>query len=113
MTTTTDFAVFANGTFWGVFNAATADEAAQDAADEHGTDGDTNGLYALPAGQSILAAKRDAAENAVDLTDAIRECFNCREADIDDDGNVWIAKPQAGHWLRTDEMTALISFIVR
>ena len=31
------FKVYANGTFWGVFEADTAEEAIQKAADEHGT----------------------------------------------------------------------------
>lgn len=33
----TTFNVYANGTFWGAYEAETADEAMQAAADEHGT----------------------------------------------------------------------------
>ena len=43
-----EYAVFANGTFWGIFKAKTAEEAEQAAADEHGTDGNTDGLFAKP-----------------------------------------------------------------
>lgn len=42
----TKFKVYANGTFWGAFEAETEDQAIQAAADEHGTDGDTSGLIA-------------------------------------------------------------------
>ncbi len=39
-----------------------------------------------------------------DLCDAVREKFNCEEVEIDDEGNIWIAKPQAGHWLSADHV---------
>jgi hypothetical protein len=34
-----------------------------------------------------------------DLIDAIKAHYNCAEADVDAEGNVWIANPQTGHWL--------------
>jgi len=49
MTTQTDFAVFANGTFWGVWVAEDAATACQMAANEFGTDGNTDGLDAIDA----------------------------------------------------------------
>ena len=45
----TNFAVDANGTFWGVFAAETKDDAIQMAADMHGTDGNTDGMTARMA----------------------------------------------------------------
>ena len=44
----TTFAVFANGTFWGDFDAQTAKAAIHMAAKEYGTDGDTSGMTAKP-----------------------------------------------------------------
>ncbi len=41
-----EYAVFANGTFWGIWTAETAEAACQQAADEVGTDGNTEGLTA-------------------------------------------------------------------
>jgi hypothetical protein len=38
-----------------------------------------------------------------DLCDLVREKFNCLDAEITDEGNIWIANPQKGHWL-TDEV---------
>lgn len=35
-----------------------------------------------------------------ELVDAVKEWANCQEADFDDAGNIWIADPQAGHWLK-------------
>jgi hypothetical protein len=42
----TIFNIFANGTFWGQWEAETAEEAIKNAADEVGTDGNTDGLTA-------------------------------------------------------------------
>lgn len=53
----TTFAVFANGTFWGTFDADTAEDAIQTAADEHGTvdvgqtQASTEGMTAKPASE--------------------------------------------------------------
>ncbi len=38
------FKIFANGTFWGVWGAETAEEAIQMAADEVGTEGNTEDM---------------------------------------------------------------------
>lgn len=45
-TTATTFAIYANGIFWGEWTAETAEKAIQMAADEVGTDGNTDGLTA-------------------------------------------------------------------
>lgn len=36
------------------------------------------------------------------LIDGIKFLYNCHEADVDDEGGVWIAQPQRGHWLDDD-----------
>lgn len=43
------FNVYANGTFWGQFEAETSDEAIQKATEEHGTEGNTDGMTAEEA----------------------------------------------------------------
>lgn len=43
---------------------------------------------------------------------AIKEWANCRSATIDGDGAVWIANPQAGHWLTMPEWDALYDWCV-
>lgn len=50
------FNVFANGTFWGEFEAATAEEAIQIAADEHGTI-DVGATHASTEGMTAELAK--------------------------------------------------------
>ena len=45
----TDYAVFANGTFWGVWAAANEDDAIEMAANDVGTDGATDWIEAFPA----------------------------------------------------------------
>ena len=36
------------------------------------------------------------------LIEGIKVLYNCRDADADTDGDVWIADPQRGHWLDED-----------
>ena len=45
----TTYNIFANGIFWGQWTAETAKQAIQIAADEVGTDGNTDGLIAIAA----------------------------------------------------------------
>lgn len=47
---------------------------------------------------------RDAAyADYVGVTDTIKTLFNCVKADVDEEsGDVWIANPQQGHWLKDD-----------
>ncbi|MBZ9576741.1 hypothetical protein [Modicisalibacter sp. MOD 31.J] len=41
------YAIFANGSYWGAWDAQTAEQAMKDAASEVGTDGDIKGLVAF------------------------------------------------------------------
>lgn len=41
---------------------------------------------------------------------AIMEWANCREADVDDDGRIWIANPQRGHWLSDDDLIKYVNW---
>ena len=43
--------------------------------------------------------------------DQVRECFNCQDAEIDADGDIWIANPQTGHWLKEHELCTLAKFV--
>lgn len=52
----------------------------------------------------VLAADKDeilgARSNDIDaLLGGIKHIYNCAEVDVDDEGDVWIATPQRGHWL--------------
>ena len=48
--------------------------------------------------------------NSYSTADLIKECFNCRIADILPDGNVIIADPQAEHWLSDAEMSKFVDW---
>jgi len=42
------------------------------------------------------------------LEEGIRFLFNCREVEVSaDDGGIWIADPQRGHWLGADDLTVV------
>ena len=36
------------------------------------------------------------------LIDGIKSLYNCREADVDDEGDIYIADSQCGNWLDDD-----------
>lgn len=38
------------------------------------------------------------------LISGIKFLFNCREADVDANGGIYIADPQAAHWLDQDDI---------
>lgn len=42
--------------------------------------------------------------------DLIKRYYNCHVADVDSDGDVWIAEPQSGHWLSEDEKTEFVAW---
>lgn len=107
----TDYAIHANGTFWGAFTADDEATAIQMAADEHGTDGNTDGMAATDLRQHILALKADCATNDCDMADLVREKFNCAEVEIDEKGAIWIAEPQTGHWLDADKLAEVVAFV--
>ena len=33
------------------------------------------------------------------LVSGIHHLFNCKDVDVNENGAIWIADPQAGHWL--------------
>lgn len=54
---------------------------------------------------SARALILDAAENEREaLIDGIKALFNCREADVDEEGDIWVADPQLGHWLNAEKL---------
>jgi hypothetical protein len=55
----------------------------------------------------------DCLVNNVDPVDLVKKKFNCREAEIDREGDIWIADPQAGHWLSESELESFIEFVRR
>ena len=65
--------------------------------------------------QQVIAEARDGWDNYADsdITYAIKERFNCRQAGVADDGDVWIADPQARHWLSYEDMTDLVFWMHR
>lgn len=57
----TSFHIFANDTFWGTWDAEDAEQACQKAADEVGTEGNTDGLTAFEVGSNAQADDQAAA----------------------------------------------------
>ena len=66
-------------------------------------------LDAEQARSHILAAIKVSGRREV--LDAIVQWNNTAENDISDDGNVWVANPQAGHWLDDDRLVEFANFL--
>lgn len=107
----TTFAVFANGTFLGAFDGSNASEAIQAAADEHGTDGDTAGMTAQPIGKYMVETKEACHSNGYDIAELASDFFNCAEAEVDDNGDLWISGPQSGHWVSDERKTEFLAWL--
>jgi hypothetical protein len=107
----TTFAVFANGIYWGAFESETANSAIQMAADEHGTDGNTDGMTATTLSDYVRETKEGCASNGVDMNDLVREFFNCADAEVNDQGDIWIANPQNGHWIDAEKKSNILAWI--
>ena len=56
-----------------------------------------------PAGSRVFAFLQAGVFHG-DLVELVKEKFNCTEAAITDEGDVWIADPQSGHWLNDDDL---------
>ena len=41
------------------------------------------------------------------LIDGIKSLYNCREADVDAEGDIYIADPHRGHWLDDDDLASV------
>lgn len=63
--------------------------------------------------QMVQAACESILAGGGNPADTIRDWACCREAEIDGDGDVWIADPQEGHWLTDDEMGRLADWLRR
>lgn len=48
-----------------------------------------------------------------ELLEAVREKFDCREADVDAQGDIWIADPECGHWLSDDHLVEFVGWYYR
>lgn len=46
-----------------------------------------------------------------EILDAIVQWNNTTDNDISDEGNVWVANPQTGHWLDDDRIVEFANFI--
>jgi len=49
--------------------------------------------------------------NPKQVRNDIRHWAECRDADVDVDGDVWVADPQSGHWLDADDLAQLSRFM--
>jgi hypothetical protein len=68
--------------------------------------------YVVPASDYFMTDQdwiKDAIETDCDaLKDGVRWLFNCREVEINlNDGTIWIADPQRGHWLSADDLAVV------
>lgn len=63
-------------------------------------------------GYQIVARAAELWDGEESIADAVTECFNCAEAEVKNDGSIWIANPQQGHWLTDDETSSFVGFML-
>jgi len=64
----------------------------------------------MTTNERILEIKANCVNDDYTAVDAVKEWANCREAEIDEKGDVWIADPQRGHWLDDDAKAEFIAW---
>ena len=64
----------------------------------------------MTAQQYILDLVEWESVNGYSTIDLIKQCFNCHQAEITPEGNVWIANPQAGHTLEDNELAKFVEW---
>lgn len=62
------------------------------------------------ARKHILGSVEGDAEARTNLIDAVIQWANCHEVDIGEDGRIWIAHPQKGHWLSDDKLVEFLDW---
>ena len=60
---------------------------------------------------SIKILKAVASTSKAEVEALVTQWCNCTEVDIDENGDVFVANPQAGHWLDADAKAELVAFI--
>jgi hypothetical protein len=69
------------------------------------------GMTTIDINAIVLDTKAGCESNGVDFLECVREFFNCHEADVDAEGDIWIAVPQSGHWIDADAKALLIEWL--
>ena len=64
----------------------------------------------MTTGKDRVAAAIKAGVFHGDMCDLVKEKFNCTEVDIDDEGAIWVANPQRGHWLTDDAIAEFMDW---
>lgn len=64
----------------------------------------------MTAQQYILDLVEWESTNGYSTVDLICQCFNCQNAEITEQGNVWIANPQTGHTLKDDDLAKFVKW---
>jgi hypothetical protein len=49
--------------------------------------------------------------NDFKTVELVKEWANCRQAGIDENGNIWIADPQSRNWLADAEIERFLSWV--
>lgn len=62
------------------------------------------------ARKHILGSIEGDSEARENLIDAVKTWANCHEADVSAEGNIWIAQPQTGHWLKDSQLVEFVDW---
>lgn len=59
----------------------------------------------------ILDAKANAIAKGTTIEALVTEWCNASEVSVDADGDIWIASPQAGHWLSGERKGEFLAWV--
>ncbi|MBA5779547.1 hypothetical protein H2509_20645 [Stappia sp. F7233] len=56
----------------------------------------------MTTNEAILTIKANVEADGRTIEEFVTEWCNASEVEVSEDGNIWIANPQRGHWLSED-----------
>jgi hypothetical protein len=65
----------------------------------------------MDANQRVKELQSWESVNDFRTTDLVRERFNCREAEIDSEGTIWIRNGYTSRWLTEDETNSFLAWV--
>mgnify|MGYP003452726851 FL=1 len=63
--------------------------------------------------EAILNLKSIVEADGRTIGELVTEWCNASDVEVDDDGGIWIANPQRGHWLDEDERAEFVAWCER
>jgi hypothetical protein len=64
----------------------------------------------MTTNEAILTIKANVESDGGSIEDLVTEWCNASEVEVSDNGDIWIAKPQTGHWLNDERKAEFVAW---